>query len=127
MDLKVTEKKDEPISSRVRLTGEIAFEKATPPYEEVKKKIAVSLNCDERLIVIKNIYTKFGAKKADLLAYLYNNEEHMKRIEPKQKEKKEAKAAEKPAEKPKEEPKEKSEEKEKPKENPEENKEEKKE
>jgi small subunit ribosomal protein S24e len=103
MDLKITEKKEEPLLSRVKLTGEIIFEAATPSYEEVKKKITSSLNCDEKLIVIKNIYTKFGIKKADLFAYIYNNEEAMKRIEPKQKEKKEAKATEKSVEKPEQE------------------------
>ena len=99
MDLKITEKKDEPLLSRIKLTAEINFETATPSYEEVKKKLASALNNDEKLIVIKNIYTKFGIKKADLFAYIYNNKEAMEKIEPKQKEKKKAKV-EKPVKKP---------------------------
>jgi ribosomal protein S24E len=97
MDLKITEKKEEPLLSRIKLIGEIGFEGATPSYEEVKKKIVSSLNCDEKLTVIKNIYTKFGIRKADFLAYIYKNEEAMKKIEPKQKEKKEAKVTKEPA------------------------------
>jgi len=99
MDIKITEKKEEGPLSRVRLTGEIIFESVTPSNEEVKKKVASSVNCDEKLIVIKNIYTKFGLKKASVSAYAYKNEEAMKKIEPKPKEKK---AKEKSAEKPEE-------------------------
>ena len=88
MDMNITEKKEEAPLSRVRLTGEIAFESVTPSYEEVRKKISSSLDCDEKLIVIKNIYTKFGMKKASLFAYVYKNEESMKKIEPKPKVKK---------------------------------------
>jgi len=117
VDLKIKEKKEEPLLSRVKLTGEIAFEAATPSCEEVKKKISSSLSCDEKLIVIRNIYTKFGMKKGDLLAYVYNDEKSMKKIEPKQKEKKEAKPTEEtPEEKPEEAKESKKEEKEKPKE-----------
>ena len=88
MDVKITEKKEEGPLSRVRLTGEIIFEAVTPSYEEVRKKISSSVDCDEKLIVIKNIYTKFGLKKASVSAYAYKNEEAMKKIEPKPKEKK---------------------------------------
>jgi len=124
VELKITERKEEPLLSRVNLTGEIIFEAATPSYDEVKKKISSSLNCDEKLIVIKNIYAKFGIKKADFLAYIYNNEESMKKIEPKPKEKKKAQE-EKPTEKtehPKEEKEPQKEEKKKPKETKEEKK-----
>ncbi len=93
MDLKITEKKEEALLSRVKLKGEVVFEAATPSYEEVKKKISSSINCDEKLIVIRNLYTNFGIKKADIYAYVYNDEKSMKNIEPKPKEKK-AKAGE---------------------------------
>jgi len=88
MDIKITEKKEEGPLSRVKLTGEIIFESVTPSYEEVRKKISSSVDCDEKLIVIKNIYTKFGLKKASVSAYAYKNEDAMKKIEPKPKEKK---------------------------------------
>lgn len=92
MELKIAEKKEEVLLSRIKLTGELVFEASTPSYVEVKKKISSSLNCDEKLIAVKNIYTKFGIKKADFLAYIYNNEDAMKKTEPKQKEKKKSEA-----------------------------------
>ena len=77
------------------------FEATTPPYDKTIKKIASELKCDEKLIVIRNIYTKFGSKKADFLAYAYSDEKSMKNIEAVKKEGKEVKKAEeKPADKP---------------------------
>ena len=99
MDIKIIEKKGEPLLSRDRLSGEIFFEAVTPSYEDLKKKLSSSINCDEKLIAIKNIYTKFGMKKGEFLAFVYYSEEAMEKIEPRQKEKKEVKE-EKHSEKP---------------------------
>ena len=88
MDLKIIEKKDEPLFSRTKVISQIDFEAATPSSKDVKSKIASSLNANENLIVIKNIYTNFGFKKADVTAYLYKNEKEMGIIEVKLKKKK---------------------------------------
>lgn len=109
MELKITEKKEEPLLSRIKLTGELSFDAATPSYKEVKQKISSSLSCDEKLIVIRNIYTEFGLKKGDLLAYVYKNGDAMKKAEANLPEEK---AEEKPAEAPAEKKEEKTEKKE---------------
>ncbi len=77
--------------------------------EALKEGIAKQLGKDKELIVIKHIYSQYGKKKVEALAYIYDNKEAMK-VEPKKKEKKgEVKKEEKPAEEPqaekKEEPK----------------------
>jgi ribosomal protein S24E len=94
MDLKIIEKKEEPLLSRTKIVSEMNFEAATPSSKEVKSKIASLLNADEKLIVVKNIYTDFGFKKADVSAYLYKDEKEMGIIEikPKKAEAKEKKA-----------------------------------
>ena len=117
MDLKIIEKREEPLLSRTKIISEVNFEAATPSTKEVKSKIASSLNADENLIVVKHIYTEFGFKKADVSAYLYKDEKEMENIEikPKKQEgkpkapkkenpqaKKDAKEEKKPEEKPKE-------------------------
>ena len=103
MELEITEKKEEPLLSRIKIKAEIDFDNVTPSKEELKSRIASSLNASENLIVVKNIYTKFGEKKANALAYCYKSEEDIKKIEPKPKKKKEVKKkAEKKEEKPKE-------------------------
>jgi len=95
MELKITEKKEEPLLSRVLITAEAAFENATPSNKEVKAKLASALKADEKLIVIKHIYTGFVQRKAKVIAYVYSSEEEQKKIEPKEKKPKQPKTEEK--------------------------------
>lgn len=107
MTLKIIEKKEQPMLSRIEITGKLEFEGATPSTADVKKQLSSELKVDEKLIVVKSIFTNFGSETADLVAYSYLSEEDMKKIEPKPKEKKGAKpAGEKPAEGAKKAPKE---------------------
>lgn len=104
MELKIIDKKEEPLLSRTRVEAEITFEKTTPSREEIKSRLVKDLGKDEKLIVVKGIYTYLGSKKAKNLSYVYENEESLKRIEPRVKKKagekkeegKEGKAEEKP-------------------------------
>ena len=94
MSLNIIERKEEPLLSRTLIRADMDFEKATPSYAETTAMLAASLKADEKLIAIRHVYTSFGAKKADVLAYLYEDEAKKQLIEPKKKEK-QAKAAEK--------------------------------
>ena len=87
MDLKIINKKQDPLLSRTKVEAEIVFEKATPSREEIKSKLAKDLGKDEKLIAVKGIYTDYGLKKARNVSYVYENEESLKRIEPQIKEK----------------------------------------
>tara|TARA_Y100000031_G_scaffold157044_2_gene215332 strand:- start:260 stop:700 length:441 start_codon:yes stop_codon:yes gene_type:complete len=109
MELKIINKKEDPLLSRTKVESEISFEKSTPSKDEVKSKLGKELGKDEKLIVIKGIYTEYGLKKTKNLSYVYENEESLKKIEVEKKgkgEKKESKPEEKAAEKPQEEKKE---------------------
>lgn len=81
MELKILNKEEYPLLARTRIKSEIIFERATPSKAEVKSQLSKDLGKDEKLIVVKNIYTKYGLKKAINLSYVYENEEAMKRIE----------------------------------------------
>lgn len=72
----------------------LEFEKSTPSYTEVTSLLASDLKTDEKLIAIRHIYTLFGAKKAEVIAYVYSDEAKKQLVEPKIKEKKEKKAKE---------------------------------
>jgi len=96
MELKVTNTKEEPLLSRKIIHATLEFDKATPPYPEVTALIANQLKTDEKLVAIRHIYTSFGLKKADVIAYIYSDEDKKKFIEPKKKEKKDKKAEEAP-------------------------------
>lgn len=88
MQLTITNKKQEPLLSRTMLKATLEFEKSTPSYSEVAASLASDLKADEKLIAIRHIYTSFGNKKAEVTAYVYNDESKKRLIEPKLKEKK---------------------------------------
>jgi len=94
LELKITDTKDEPLLSRKLVKANVEFEKSTPSYAEVISSLSSSLKADEKLIAIKHIYNLFGAKKAEVIAYLYSDETKKQFIEPKLKEKKDKKAKE---------------------------------
>ncbi len=91
--LTINEKKDEQLLSRTMIKATLDFDKATPSYPEVASMLASHLKADEKLIAIRHIYNSFGAKKAEIIAYLYSDEGKKQFIEPKLKEKKDKAAA----------------------------------
>ena len=66
----------------------MTFTAATPSKEETKKKIAEMTKANADLVIVKHIYTQFGSQKGKFIAYVYENEDMKKKIEPKKKEKK---------------------------------------
>ena len=100
MDLEIKEKKDNSLLSRTELCGKLAFSASTPSKDEVRKTIASKLHVAEQLVVVKEINTKFGARAADLCAYIYKDEATLKRIEPKLGKKAIEKAAKKAGQQP---------------------------
>ena len=110
MNLKIETIKEMPLLARKEVEASMMFEKkATPSNNEVRKAIAAELKVDEKVVVVKHIYTEFGSSEAKVEAFAYKDEASLKKIEPvtkamKQKEEaaakkaEEAKAAEAPAE-----------------------------
>lgn len=92
MHINVTNKTNEPLLSRTLVNATLEFEKSTPSYSEVSAALASSLKSDEKLVAIRHVYNHFGAKKADVVAYVYADEQKKQLIEPKLKAKKEKKA-----------------------------------
>lgn len=92
----VTNKNEEPLLARTLVKAIVEFDKATPSYQEVTSLLASNLKANEKLIAIRHIYNSFGAKKAEVIAYVYSDENKKQIIEPKIKEKKEKKAKESP-------------------------------
>ena len=86
MELEITKKILNPLLSRIEVEG-VAFSENTPSYEEAKKEIADNLKENPELIVIKNIYQKYGQFKSSIIAFIYQSKEAMQKFE-KTKEKK---------------------------------------
>ncbi len=91
MDLKITDKKDEPLLFRTQIIAEGISEAATPSNAEVKKALASELKCSEDIIVIQTIKTYFGSLNFQVRAYKYKDVDSMKKVikQKKVKEKKE--------------------------------------
>ena len=94
VQINVTNKKEEPLLSRTMVTATLEFEKATPSYAEVLPVLATSLKTDEKLVAVKHIYNQFGSRKAEVIAFVYADENKKQFIEPKLKVKKDKKAKE---------------------------------
>ena len=99
-DYSVKSKKEIPLMSRTEVTIDIKHTgAANPPYSVISKELASMLKADQKLIVVKHVYPKFGEGRSEVIAYVYKDEASMLRFEPKKKEKKtEAAAAPAPAE-----------------------------
>ncbi len=120
MSIEIQSQEKKPLLLREEIKAAATFKGATPSRQDVKKEIASKLKKDEKLVVVKNIITKYGEEKAEIIAHVYENEKDLQEIEqestikrntPKKAEGEEAaaeapaeeKAEEKPAEEAKEE------------------------
>ncbi len=89
----IEKKESKPLLDREEVYA-IVKEKVTPSLTSMQEEIAKKLEKKKELIVIKNVYPRYGKQEASVVAYVYNSEESLKKFEPKNKEKK-AKAEEK--------------------------------
>lgn len=103
MKLEIKNKKDNPLLSRIEVSGIVSFDGATPSNEQVSRGIASQINADLSVVRMKHMHTGAGARKAEFLAFVYKSKEELDRIEPKprkqlEKEQKKAESAKKAAE-----------------------------
>jgi len=136
MELKIIDKKDNPLFNRKEIEASISAE-VTPDKQSVKKLISEKLSIVPEAIKLKGIHGKFGSRNFTVKANVYDSIEDKEKIEPKSKKEKEEekKAAEqtsagetsapeeKPVETPQEKPKQEASVKQKPEEPVQENKE----
>ena len=80
MDIKII-KEEKSVMPRKELTLEVTFEKSTPKRLDLKKEIATKTKNKEDLLIIKKIITDYGKRKSKVTAYVYNDEETLKKIE----------------------------------------------
>ena len=83
MKLEVLEKKEVPLLSRTRVQLKAEFDKATPTRDSIRKEVAKKVGADEKLTIIRHIYTQFGKREARVIAHIYKNEKDMKALEDK--------------------------------------------
>ncbi|HIH05144.1 TPA: hypothetical protein HA372_03390 [Candidatus Woesearchaeota archaeon] len=82
MELSISQKDKEPLLSRMRVCGELAFESTTPSNAEVRKAVASSIKADEKLVVVRKVHNFFGRRKAAFEVCVYDDDKAMAAIEP---------------------------------------------
>ena len=85
--INVEKKENKPLLDREEIYA-IVKERVTPSLTAMQEEIAKKLEKKKELVVIKNVYPRYGKQEAAVIAYVYNSEESLKKFEPKKKEKK---------------------------------------
>ena len=86
--MKLLQERRQPLLARKEVALEIEFDAVTPSNVEVAKKVAEKMKVTTEVVVVRNIYSEFGEKKAVVKAYIYESKEKRDDIEPKPKERK---------------------------------------
>ena len=81
MKLTINEKKDNPLLSRTEVRADIEFDATTPSNKDVQAELAKKLSVDAELVVVKQIRTGFGQRKAGVKANAYSKKDVMMKIE----------------------------------------------
>ncbi len=112
MDLKITEKRENPIFDRTEIRFTAEFDSGTPSRKEVKELLAGKLGVEAELVVIDEMVQEFGKREVKGYAKAYKSKKSMEieheykmKRDAGVKEKKEGKRVEKPKPAPKAEPK----------------------
>jgi ribosomal protein S24E len=90
MDITIIKQEKKPLVGREEIEAQVTTY-PTPSNNQVQEELAKKLNKNPELVVIKHIYSKFGSHENKIIAYIYDNQETLKKFEPKSKEKKEKK------------------------------------
>jgi ribosomal protein S24E len=80
MELKI-DSQEKSVLPRQDITATVTFGQVTPSRKELKKALAKKAGVKEELIIVRNIYTEYGERKAFVKAYAYDNEEALKNVE----------------------------------------------
>lgn len=87
MKLTIEHKNENLLLRRTELQGSVHFDKETISNLQLQELISKSLNVAPELIIVKNIYARFGTTDADFRAIAYANAESKTLLEPAKKEK----------------------------------------
>jgi len=82
MEIKFLNEKDNPLMHRKEIEFVVEhIKEKTPTRKEIKEMLKALKDYDPNLIVIKKIENIYGIGKDKVLAFIYENEEFMKKLE----------------------------------------------
>ncbi|MDI6902451.1 MAG: 30S ribosomal protein S24e [Methanocellales archaeon] len=81
MEIKVIEKRTNPLLKRWEIRFKVSHEGATPSREEVKNKLAAMLNAKKELVIIERMRSEYGKRETYGYAKIYKSERRAREIE----------------------------------------------
>lgn len=78
MDIEITNKVENKLLGRTQITFRIRYKGPTPSIKEVRSSLISKLKADEKLFVIDNVKSEFGATTASGYAKIYTSADAMK-------------------------------------------------
>jgi len=83
MELKIIEKRENPLLHRLEVQFEVVHIKdKTPTREDVRNLLAANLNAEKNRVVLERMHTSFGAPVTRGFAKIYECVEHALKTEP---------------------------------------------
>ncbi len=82
MESSIIKDNPNPLLHRREVLVEISFKGATPSRDKIREAIVAKLGSNPKLTVVKKIKQEAGMHRVVVLAYVYNSEEAIKRLEP---------------------------------------------
>ncbi|HEX55347.1 MAG: 30S ribosomal protein S24e [Candidatus Altiarchaeales archaeon] len=81
MRIEIIEERDNPLLNRREIKLRIFFERETPRFLDVRRKLIEKLKLRDELTIVNSIYTEFGRHSASCYLKVYKDKESM-RVEP---------------------------------------------
>ena len=81
MQIELKKEEITPLLSRKRATYMVDYDKATPSRLILLKEVAKKAGVDEKLVILKHIYPRFGFPRAKIIAHIYSNADDLKKFE----------------------------------------------
>ena len=81
MNIEVLGKNHEPLMHRTSFKANVTFEGKTPSRLDIMKDLCAKLSSKENLTIIKRIDTEYGAEKALVSGFVYDDEAKLKALE----------------------------------------------
>ena len=83
MEIKIVDKKENPLLHRLEVKFVVSHPKSkTPSRDDVRNLIAANLSAEKNRVILDYMHTPFGANETSGYAKIYDSVENAKKIEP---------------------------------------------
>jgi small subunit ribosomal protein S24e len=83
MEIEIRRKEHQPLQKRTEVTARVAFNGATPTKKEAVAAVGKAMNAKPEMVIVRRMLTTYGNRSANVLAYVYDNQETLQTLESK--------------------------------------------